>query len=556
MVQAAERRLEHGLHAAPSVDDGPDAPTEARHATQPYRVPVPAPTVRTQHDRQLALLITSAVDYAMFLLDLDGHVQTWNPGAQRMKGWTESEIVGRHFSIFYTEEDRERDHPSRELEIATQTGRYEEEGWRIRKDGSRFWANVVITALRDETGTLVGFGEVSRDLTARRLSEELTRAKANQLEAVNQELGEYRRLVSSVRDYAIFMLDPSGYIQTWNAGARHLKGYEPEEAIGRHFSMFYSDEDRERRHPEHELELAVRDGRYAEEGWRYRKDRSRFWASVTITAVRDEHGMLTGFAKITRDLTDRREAEQALHAALDELRAANAELDRFAAVAAHDLTDPLRTITGFAELLTRRELGPDELEYAQHIRESGQRLMQMLRDLLTFARAGRETEVHEPVPLADVVSEVLRDLAGPIAERGAEVDNRVPEHAVVTAVAGDVRLILQNLVSNAVKFGTRPAVTVGAEQADSAWRITVDDDGPGVPEEDRERIFGAFERAERDPLRRGYGLGLAICARLAERHGGEIGMEPRSPRGSRFWVTLIRRGSRPPASSPPSHPPR
>ncbi len=326
------------------------------------------PPDRISEDRQLALLVGHATDYAIFMMDPGGHIRTWNPGAERMKGYRREEIVGKHFSVFYTDEDLVRDHPADELRIATEEGRYEEEGWRVRKDGSRFWANIIITALRGDDGELIGFGKVSRDLTARRLQEEQTRAKALELEAANQQLAEFRRLVSSVRDYAIFMLDPAGHIRSWNAGAQHLKGYEPEEIIGRHFSTFYTAEDRERRHPEHELEIAVREGRYEEEGWRLRKDGSAFWASVTITAVRDESGRLTGFAKVTRDLTERRRNEQALQKAVEELRLSNAELDRFASIAAHDMTDPLRTISGFAEVLLEGDPTAEEAqEYTQHI---------------------------------------------------------------------------------------------------------------------------------------------------------------------------------------------
>ncbi len=308
-------------------------------------------------ERQLALLVSQATDYAIFMMDPKGFIRTWNPGAERMKGYRRDEIVGKHFSIFYTDEDRARDHPAEELRIAAAEGRDEEEGWRVRKDGSRFWANIVITALRDEDGELIGFGKVSRDLTVRRLAEEQTRAKTLALESVNRELTEFRRLVSSVRDYAIFMLDPAGHVLSWNAGAQRLKGYEHEEIIGRHFSTFYTAEDRARDHPANELRIAVRDGRYAEEGWRIRKDGGRFWASVTITAVRDEDGRLTGFAKVTRDLTERKRNEEALQKAVEELRAANEELDRFAIVAAHDMADPLRTISGFAEVLLEIDAG-------------------------------------------------------------------------------------------------------------------------------------------------------------------------------------------------------
>jgi PAS domain S-box-containing protein len=497
---------------------------------------VTTPSQRASEERQLALLVSSALDYAIFMLDPEGHILTWNAGAERIKGYTHDEIVGQHFSVFYTDEDRARDHPAEELALALEHGRYEEEGWRLRKDGSRFWASVTITAIRDGDGALVGFGKISRDLTTRRMHEDQLRAKTAELEAANAQLGEFRRLVASVRDYAIFMLDPGGHIRSWNAGAQKLKGYEPEEIIGRHFSVFYSAEDRARRHPEYELEVAVREGRYEEEGWRLRKDGTRFWASVTITAVRDEAGNLTGFAKVTRDLTARRETEQELQRAVEELRAANAELDRFAAIAAHDLTDPLRTISGFAELLERGDLPLAERQYAEHIRASSLRLTRMLRGLLTYARAGKATEDAEAVVLAEAAGHVLDDLAGPISERGADITVLLPVEAAVVATASDVRLLLQNLVSNAVKFADRgaPAVTIAGERRDGTWRVTVEDNGAGVPEADRERIFGAFERAHADREKVGYGLGLAICRRVVDRHGGALGLEE----GSRFWFTL------------------
>jgi PAS domain S-box-containing protein len=495
---------------------------------------------RAAEERQLALLVSSALDYAICMLDPAGRILTWNPGARRLYGYAQEEIAGTHLSRFHTEEDNARDHPADELALALRDGRHEEEGWRVRKDGSRFWANVVITPIYDESGALVGFGKVSRDLSARRDTEEQMRKRTLQLEAANEQLEDYRRLVSSVRDYAIFRLDAAGYIRSWNAGAERLKGYTPDEAIGRHFSIFYTREDRERDHPAAELQVAVREGSYEEEGWRIRKDGTRFWASVTITAVRDAAGELTGFAKVTRDLTARRESELALQRAVGDLRAVNAELDRFAGVAAHDLTDPLRTISGFAEVLERSDLPAVAKGYVAHIKASSLRLTQMLRDLLTYARAGESQAAIEPVALAQAAAHVLEDLAGPIAERRAEVTVAIPPGAAVLATAGDVRLVLQNLVSNAVKFADaqRPEVTIAARDEDGAWCVSVQDNGAGVPEADRERIFRAFERARTQVDRAGYGLGLAICERIVERHGGALGLAAAQPHGSRFWFSL------------------
>jgi PAS domain S-box-containing protein len=247
-------------------------------------------------------VVESARDYAIFVLDPSGRVLTWTSAARAMKGFEAEEIVGTHFSRFYPEEQIARGWPEYELAQAAELGRFEDENWRLRKDGSRFWANVVITALRDDAGELIGFSKVTRDLTRRRGDEEQLR----------QSEERFRLLVEGVKDYAIFMLDKDGLVTTWNAGAENLKGYTADEIVGRHMSRFYPTEAIKRGWPEHELRMATMDGRFEDEGWRVRKDGSRFWASVVITALRDAHGTLKGFSKITRDLTERKEAEQRL----------------------------------------------------------------------------------------------------------------------------------------------------------------------------------------------------------------------------------------------------
>ena len=347
-------------------------------------------------------------------------------------------------------------------------------------------------------------------------------------------------LVGSAVDYAIFLLDPSGHILTWNPGAQRLKGYTREEIVGRHFSTFYTASDRARDHPAEELRIAEREGRYQEEGWRVRKDGTTFWASVTITTVRDEEGTLIGFGKVTRDLTERKVAEDQAQRAVEELRKANGELDRFAAAAAHDMAEPLRTIAGYAELMCDGDTAPERTaEFARHIHTSAARLDGMLKALLAYARAGG---VHDPpvgVPVRPVVEQVIADLHGTISERGARVSVQVPGDSVVAAQPGDLVSILQNLVANAVKFANeeRPAVTVSAASADTAETvITVTDNGPGIAAADRGRIFKPFERAHGGQS--GYGLGLAICQRLVERHGGTIQVESELGRGSRFVVRL------------------
>jgi PAS domain S-box-containing protein len=258
------------------------------------------------------LLVDRVVDYAIFLLTPDGHIASWNAGAERLKGYTADEIIGQHFEQFYPEPARRDGLPRKLLGIAAEEGRVENEGWRVRKDGSLFWADVVITALRDEHQQLIGYAKVTRDMTERRAAEE-------ELQRSEQR---FRTLVDSVKDYAIFLLSTDGTVLTWNQGAQQLKGYAPNEIIGHSFERFYPEESRRAGLPRRLLGIAAEEGRVENVGWRVRKDGSLFWADVVITALRDEHQQLIGYAKVTRDLTERRQAEEDRAARLAAERAA------------------------------------------------------------------------------------------------------------------------------------------------------------------------------------------------------------------------------------------
>jgi PAS domain S-box-containing protein len=261
-------------------------------------------------EEQFRVFVESVRDYAMLILDPEGRVATWNRGAEAIKGWSASEIIGQHFSRFYPPESIASGLPERELTGAARDGRFEDEGWRMRKDGTRFWANVIITALRDAENELIGYAKVTRDLTERRRHEE----------SLRQNEARFRSLVEGVRDYAIFMLDVDGRVTTWNAGAQHIMGYDAVDAIGEHLSTFYPQDGRQRELAQHELSTATIEGRFEDEGWRVRKDGSRFWASVILTAVRNPSGVLVGFSKITRDLTERRKHESSLRQSEERVR--------------------------------------------------------------------------------------------------------------------------------------------------------------------------------------------------------------------------------------------
>jgi PAS domain S-box-containing protein len=253
-------------------------------------------------DERFELLVNAVTDYAIYMLDPHGQIATWNAGAERMKGYPATEAVGEHFSRFFTEGDRAADLPGRALRIAAREGRFEAEGWRVRKDGSRFWANTILDPIRSDLGELIGFAKITRDITEKKAAEK----------AIRESEQRFQLLVSSVTDYAIYMLDPQGQITTWNAGARRFKGYEADEIIGQHFSRFFQAEDKRIGRPSAILRTAAEDGRFEGEGWRVRKDGTLFLAHVIVDAIQNEDGELLGFANLTRDVTEQRRREREL----------------------------------------------------------------------------------------------------------------------------------------------------------------------------------------------------------------------------------------------------
>ena len=488
------------------------------------------------------LLVESVDEYAIFALDPDGYILSWNAGAQRFKGYTADEAIGKHFSIFYPREKIEEGFPEFELKEAARVGRFEDEDWRIRKDGTRFWANVVITALRDPAGHLVGFGKVTRDLTERRLAEE----------ALRESEERFRLLIQGVRDYAIFMLDPTGHITTWNNGAQRIKCYTSDEIIGKHFSIFYTAEDLESGKPARELEIATKTGVYEEEGWRLRKDGTRFWANVVITALYKPDGSLAGFAKVTRDLTERRAAqERAIEtarkaAASDE---ANRTKSQFLASMSHELRTPLNAIGGYTDLLAmgvRGSVTEEQLEDLQRIKRSQQHLLGIINDILNFSRveAGQITYDYSTVPMSAVIETVGQMIEPQAAAKGLELKvHECPEEVAAWADKAKVEQILINLLSNAVKFTEQGKVTLECDWHDShKVSIAVADTGVGIPPDHLEKIFEPFVQVGRSltQSQEGTGLGLAISRDLARGMGGDIIVTSELQKGSRFTLILPR----------------
>lgn len=482
---------------------------------------------RTLADIDFRLMIEAVSDYSIIVLDPGGIVISWNTGARKLKGYDAAEATGRHFSLFYPSELLDQNQPERALEAARETGRMEEEGWRLRKDGTRFWASVVITRLTGPGGDIRGFSVITRDLSERRRQDEMLRMSEER----------FRLLVEGVKDYAIFMLDPGGHIVSWNPGAQKNKGYEASEIIGQHFSVFYPPEVAAIGWPEQELRNALRDGRFEDEGWRIRKDGSRFWASVVITALHDATGRHRGFAKVTRDLTERRRVT----ALEDEGR----RVTNFLAMLGHELRNPLAPISNALELLKREKTESAVIAHTRDI--IGRQLRQMTRlvdDLLDVGRitSGKIHLESKPVRLRDAIAEAA-EAVRPLIESKSQTLHLHCQEADPWISGDRARLIqiVSNLIHNAAKFTHNSGnVHVSLSQVGEDADISVRDDGPGIPPKDLQRIFDLFVQGEQNMARSqgGLGLGLSLVQQLTTLHGGRVSAfsTGRPGEGSEFVV--------------------
>ncbi|MGK5531719.1 PAS domain-containing sensor histidine kinase [Streptomyces sp. URMC 129] len=434
------------------------------------------------------LLVQGVVDYAIFMLDTEGHIVSWNAGAERIKGYTADDIIGRHFSVFYPPEEKAAGKPQYGLATAITEGRFEDEGWRIRQDGTRFWANVVITALFDETGELRGFGKVTRDLTERRAAEE----------ALRESEERFRLLVQNVVDYAIFMLDAEGHIVSWNAGAERIKGYTADDIIGRHFSVFYPPEEKAAGKPQYELATAITEGRFEDEGWRIRQDGTRFWANVVITALFDETGELRGFGKVTRDLTERRAAERELterRRLLAHLVEAQEMERRRIAWDVHDDSIQSMVAVGMRLQLLANRVPPELAPQVRKLDEAVSGAIGRLRSL-SFRLRPPAIDRHG---LAEALNDYLREVVTGWDLRYAledQLDREVPTETAVT-----IFRICQEALINVHKHARASMVKVSLAPAGQGVLTRVTDDGIGLaapldPLTGREH-FGVIEMRER-----------------------------------------------------------
>ncbi|VVO73839.1 PAS domain-containing sensor histidine kinase [Pseudomonas fluorescens] len=493
-------------------------------------------------DKRFRLLIDAVIDYAIYMIDPDGIIISWNAGARRFKGYEEAEIIGQHFSRFYTDDDRRVGKPQKALDTAIREGRFEGEGWRVRKDGTHFWSHVVIDPIYDPSGQLLGFAKITRDLTDRKMAEEV----------LKQSEQQFRLLVQSVTDYAIYMLAPDGRLTNWNPGAQRIKGYAPEEVIGQHFSMFYTPEDRVAGEPQRTLDIAVREGRFENKGWRVRKDGTRFFAHVVVDPIWGETGTLLGFAKITRDITEVTQAQQALEQTREALFQAQKmqAIGQLSGGIAHDFNNLLTVILGNLEIVRKRiSDDPKITRLLDNATQGALRGVSLTQRMLAFAR--RQELKSEPVEIPALVqgiSGLLRSSLGP----SVILETRFPPALEpVLADVNQLELAVLNLATNArdaMPHGGKIVISTRTEDVCDDVRppmaagqyvcLSVTDTGEGMDDATLASAMDPFFTTK--GLGKGTGLGLSMVHGFIEQLGGRFVLKSKKDHGTtaELWLPV------------------
>jgi PAS domain S-box-containing protein len=495
-----------------------------------------------ESERRFRLLVEGVVDYAIYMLDPSGVVVNWNAGAHRLKGYSADEIVGQHFSRFYTREDRAAGLPTRMLDLAAREGRYEAEGWRVRKDGSRFWASVVVDAIRDEEGELLGFAKVTRDITERQAAQD----------ALQESERQFRMLVDSVVDYALFTLDPNGIVTNWNSGAERIKGYAAEEIIGQHFSRFYTESDRSAGVPARALRTAAEHGRFEAEGWRLRKDGTLFWASVVIDRINDETGRLVGFAKITRDITEQREARLAIERAQAQRHHAQKmeALGQLTGGVAHDFNNLLMIVGGHIKTLKKLAASDARgLRAAEAIEHAAKRGESLTRQLLTFSR--RQTLNPVVVDIGERIEAVHTMLASSVGASAKLAMKILPATWPVKIDVSEFELALINIALNCRDAMPQDGIITITTENTRLRRgdieenlegdfvaLTIADTGCGIAADILPKVFDPFFTTKQQS--KGTGLGLSQVHGFVHQSGGTVRIESELGKGTRITLYLPR----------------
>lgn len=501
-------------------------------------------------------MVEEVEDYAIILLDVEGRIQNWNKGAEKIKQYAEAEAVGKSFRMFYLPEDREQHLPEKMLEQANAFGRAVHEGWRLRKDGAKFWGSITLTALHDNDGETIAYSKVTRDLTERKAAEDGLKDYTAALEKRNEELRKseerYHRMIAEVQDYAIILLNENGDIQNWNAGAQKIKGYSGDEIIGKNFKIFYLAEDQHSGLPEKLIAEAVRNGKATHEGWRVKRDGGRFWGSIVITALHNDEGVTIGFSKVTRDLTERKLAEERQQKYLFELEAQNRELERFAYVASHDLQEPLRKIRTFIDVIGCN-LHDEKLisRMFAKINLSAGRMSELIKAILNYSRLEKDDKREADIDLNKLLKNVIEDFEVKIQEKGATISSE--ELPSIRGNELQIGQVFSNLIGNALKFSNKkPEIKIYSKVVHTDkvidWptslvkgnylEIVFADNGIGFEQQYAKQIFLLFERLHGKQEFSGTGIGLALCKRIMENHGGFISVSSAPGNGTKFHIYL------------------